>query len=250
VLRCQLHLKKVLYDILADILTILEFEPAYNLLISLILLSKSTAELLDQVVARLSTPPSFPQGPSVSIAILTTIFNLVPELPDIEFKIFKTVLSIAAEYNLYDYASPYFKSVNQWLSEWNVNEEERMQVWTKIIAMADKADDPYFLTLCLTNKSELYNILLSALSVTSSPDKALITKAIQVGVSLPQLFDFQELVSLPCVQQLQKDQDPAYEFLQLLLTGDLETYRNFIKSHPSFCADNRILLVIVWLTWH
>ena len=140
-LVCQLRLIKVLGS-RAYNLTV-EFEPAYNLLISLILLSNSKAELLGQIVSRLATPPSFPQGPSVSIAILTTIFNLVHDLPELQFKIFTTVLSIASESNLYDYASPYFKSVNQWLSEWNVPDAERMQVWTKVIAMAEKADDPY-----------------------------------------------------------------------------------------------------------
>ena len=122
---------------------IVDFEPAYNLLIHLVLTSKSTETLLVQVITNLSTPPSFPQGPAVSIAVLATIFNVIPEYPALQFKVFKTILSISQEHNLYDYVSPYFKSVNQWLKEWNVSEEERSQIWATIISMAEKAEDRY-----------------------------------------------------------------------------------------------------------
>jgi hypothetical protein len=73
--------------------------------------------------------------------VLSTIFNVIPEYPSLRSQIFKTILSISQEYNLYDYVSPYFKSVNEWLDEWKVAEQERSQVWATIISMAEKADD-------------------------------------------------------------------------------------------------------------
>ena len=122
---------------------LVDFEPAYNLLIHLILTSKSTETLLPQVITNLSPPPSFPQGAAVSIAVLATIFNVIPEYPTLQFQVFNAILSISQENNLYDYVSPYFKSVNQWLKEWNISEEERTQVWATIIPMAEKAEDRY-----------------------------------------------------------------------------------------------------------
>jgi translation initiation factor 3 subunit M len=124
-----------------------DFEPAYNLLIHLILTSKSAETLLPQVITNLSTPPSFPQGAAVSIAVLATIFNVIPEYPTLQFQVFNAILSISQENNLYDYVSPYFKSVNQWLKEWNISEEERTQVWATIIPMAEKAEDRYLFRL-------------------------------------------------------------------------------------------------------
>jgi translation initiation factor 3 subunit M len=124
----------------------LDFEPAYNLLIHLILTSASVETLLPQVITNLSTPPSFPQGPSISVAILSTIFNIIPEHPSLRFQVFRTILSIAQEHNLYDYVSPYFDSVNEWLDEWKVKPEERSQVWAIIISMAEKAEDRYHLS--------------------------------------------------------------------------------------------------------
>jgi hypothetical protein len=89
--------------------------------------------------------------------------------------------------------------------------------------------------------SELYKLLLAALSVASPSDSnALIIKTIQAAISLPQIYDLEELASLPPVRQFQADKNPAYDFLQVFLTGDLETYRTFVKSHPSWLADNRI----------
>jgi translation initiation factor 3 subunit M len=120
-----------------------DFEPAYNLLIHLVLTSKSPEPHLAKIIANLATPPSFPQGPTVAVAVLSTIFNLIPEQPQLQFSIFKTILSISQEYNLYEYISPYFKSINEWLKEWNVSEAEQRQLWASIIAMAEKAEDPY-----------------------------------------------------------------------------------------------------------
>ena len=188
----------------------------------------------------MSTPPSFPQGPSISIAVLSTIFNIIPEHPALQFQVFKSILSISQENNLYDYVSPYFKSVNQWLKEWNVSAQEQSQIWAIIISMAEKAEDRYQAGIPIAYSSELYNLLLSALSVASpSEANGLVMKAIRAAISLPQVFDFQQLVSLPSVQQFQKDKNPAYDFLQIFLTGNLESYRTFIKSHPSWLADNR-----------
>lgn len=103
--------------------------------------SASAEKLLPQVIANLSTPPSFPHGPSIAVAVLSTIFNIIPEYPPLRFQIFKTILSISQEHNLYDYVSPYFSSVNEWLDEWKVAEQGRSQVWATIISMAEKADD-------------------------------------------------------------------------------------------------------------
>jgi len=64
-------------------------------------------------------------------------------------------------------------------------------------------------------------------------------KTLQTAVSVPNIFDLQDLASLPCIQQLQKEKNPAYEFIQLFLTGDLEAYRTFVKTHPTWLADNR-----------
>jgi hypothetical protein len=67
-------------------------------------------------------------------------------------------------------------------------------------------------------------------------------KAIRAAISLPQIFDFQQLVALPSIQQSQKDKNPLYDFLQIFITGNLELYRTFTKSNPSWLADNRISL--------
>jgi hypothetical protein len=86
----------------------------------------------------------------------------------------------------------------------------------------------------------LYSLLVAALGVAAPKDsKALVLKTIRVAVDLPQVYDFQKLASTPAVEQLAKEKDPAYDFLQILLTGTLESYRSFITSHPTFLADNR-----------
>src|SRR5579871_1985454 len=90
------------------------------------------------------------------------------------------------------------------------------------------------------NFSELYSLLISALSVAPAAEaNALVIKALRAAVSIPTIFDLQNLASLPCIQQLENEKDPAFEFLQLFISGDLETYRTFTRNHPTWLADNR-----------
>ena len=87
--------------------------------------------------------------------------------------------------------------------------------------------------------SELYNLLLSALSVTSSTDSAALSlKAIRAAISLPNIFDLQDLASLPAIQQLQKEKNPGYDFLEIYLTETIDSYRTFTASHPTWLEDN------------
>jgi translation initiation factor 3 subunit M len=88
--------------------------------------------------------------------------------------------------------------------------------------------------------SELYNLLISAISVLPvSETNSLIIKAIAAAIAIPNVFNVQALLSLPAMAQLRADKNPAYDFLQVFLTGDLENYRAFVKLRPSFLADNR-----------
>jgi translation initiation factor 3 subunit M len=92
------------------------------------------------------------------------------------------------------------------------------------------------------NFSQLYSLLLSALSVVpSSETNALAIKTVRAAISIPNIYDFQQLASLPCIQQFQNEKNPAYDFVQVFLTGDLETYRTFTESHPTWLADNRTI---------
>ena len=85
----------------------------------------------------------------------------------------------------------------------------------------------------------MYGLLIEASKVAPPADsRALVLKTIRVAVESPQVFDFEKLASLPAVEQLAKDKDPVYDFLQIFLVGDLESYRAFTVSHPTFLADN------------
>lgn len=111
-----------------------------------------------------------------------------------------------------------------------------------------KSKRQVFLFSFRTHLSELYNLLLSALSVApSSEATGLATNAIRTAISLPQVFDLRDLVVLPIIQQFQREKNPAYDFIQIFLKGDLEKYRAFVKSHPTWLSDNRILLLLTKL---
>jgi translation initiation factor 3 subunit M len=67
---------------------------------------------------------------------------------------------------------------------------------------------------------------------------SLTLKAIRAAISIPSIFDFYGLASLPCIKQFQAEKNPAYDFIQIFIQGDLASYRAFVKNHSTWLSEN------------
>jgi translation initiation factor 3 subunit M len=130
-----------------------EFIAAYNLLVHLIRQSPNLNMFLPKVCTNLSQPiSSSPQnGPGMSLAILTTIFNIMAPDNDTRYHVFLAILAVVKRNNLYESVRPQLKNIDRWIAEWESDEEEQRKLFLEIADVAEEAGEEEFVQRSLTD---------------------------------------------------------------------------------------------------
>lgn len=117
-----------------------EFTAAYNLLIYLVLQSPNANKFLPRICDNLSKPiTSSPlNGPGLALNILTTIFNLLAPDNEVRFNVFQAIVRLVKTSGLFELLKPQLSKLDEWLEDWEVDEEDQRQLFGQI---ADVAED-------------------------------------------------------------------------------------------------------------
>lgn len=130
------------------ILEIVEYIPAYNLLIHLVRNSLELPSLLPTILQNLSTPPptSPHNGPALSVHALSTIFNVLPANSPLRYPVLRTTLKVVADYGMYETLAPQLKNVEKWVGEWESSVEEIRELYLVIAGIAEKSGDKEYVS--------------------------------------------------------------------------------------------------------
>ncbi|GAO47212.1 hypothetical protein G7K_1422-t1 [Saitoella complicata NRRL Y-17804] len=195
-----------------------EYEPAANLLINLIR-SAPTPALIDTLLKNLSNPPSTPNGPALSLTVLSTVFNVLPSDSAFRAQTFLTLLSVARSHDLYDALQPQLTHLRTWLSEWSVPAEVASKVLNAVIDAAENAED---------DKTAYATYLLALQQEGANAELAV--RAVQHAVERPPHFNFDDLIALEPVRGLKTSKPEMYAILEVFLSGDYAGYKA-LPSH-------------------
>ncbi|EPE29252.1 hypothetical protein GLAREA_00412 [Glarea lozoyensis ATCC 20868] len=202
-----------------------EFTAAYNLLVYLVMQSPNVNMFLPRMCGNLSNTKSFSSanGTGLALNVLTTIFNLLSADNEVRFDVFQAILKNVKGTISFETLRPQLKKLDQWVEEWDLDEEEQRKLFALIVAVADDAGEA----------TESYQYTLKSLRTfpsaeVSSPDaQELSLKALKAALLSPTHFDFHDLTSLPTIQAL-SDSHPEYsELLEIFSEKELEDYNDF-----------------------
>jgi len=117
-----------------------EFTAAYNLLVYLVIQSPQVNIFLPRICENLSRPiTSSPvNGPGLALSVLTTVFNLLQPDNEVRFNVFQAILRLVKSSGLFEMLRPQLKKLDNWLVEWDVDEEDQRKLFGMI---ADTAED-------------------------------------------------------------------------------------------------------------
>jgi translation initiation factor 3 subunit M len=120
-----------------------EFTAAYNLLVYLVIQSPSVNIFLPRICDNLSKPiTSSPvNGPGLALSALTTIFNLLQPDNEVRFNVFQAVLRLIKNSGQFELLKPQFKKLDNWIVEWEVDEEDQRKLFVQIAEVADDAGE-------------------------------------------------------------------------------------------------------------
>jgi len=199
---------------------------------------------LSRICIYLSKPitssPSNSAG--LALSILSTVFNTVPADNQARFHIFMTILSVIKSSTNFETLKPQLKNLDNWIEEWEIDEEDQRQVYLQLSEAAHSAGE------AVTS----YEYLLRALrtittdEVSGKEARELSLRALKSALTHPTHFDFQDLTNLDTIQALRKSDPIFFELLEIFTSETLEELNDF-KTEPesgkvSFVLGYRLLI--------
>ena len=191
--------------------------------------------LFARICSYLSEHPitSSPQfGPALAISVLTTIFNTLPLSSESRYHVFLAILKViratSSTQALDSLVPQLVTNVPQWLSAWDLDEEDARALH---VAIADVA-------AASGNIDLSYEYLLYALETipptsSSEPDaRELAKRALVAALVNPTIFDFTPLTSSDAIQALRKSDSSLFELLEIFSSDDYGSYADFVAATP------------------
>ncbi|WBW71346.1 translation initiation factor eIF3m [Schizosaccharomyces osmophilus] len=204
-----------------------EFEPMMNVFISL--LQESTAyeeqvvkfcQVLESIVEQ--TTSSAP----LALSVLSTLFNAsVKDRQHARLHILNSVVTITTRYNLYQSLSPYFVYFPEWLHQASVPVSDQ-RAFNIFVSKAIQSYD----------EEQSFAFLLEAVKMAPSNTDEAVRELVHRAVNSPKYFFYDDIVTLPAIQQLEQ---ATLQLLGILSGGMVEDFLSWVDTNRSFCQQEK-----------
>ncbi|KAI9890533.1 MAG: hypothetical protein M1814_003873 [Vezdaea aestivalis] len=215
-----------------------EFIPAYGLLIHLIQQSPNPNLFLSRVCGYLQRPiaSSSQNGTALALVTLTNVFNIMKPDNDARYHVFLAILKVVKQGGSYEVLKPQLKNLDIWFKDWEMDEEDQQKLLLLVSEAAEEAGE----------SDDAYYYLLKALRTTETSEigtdesRKLSLRALNVALSNPSHFDFQDLISLDSIQALRKSDPVAFELLELFNAETLDDLFDFREAHEKYFSSQSL----------
>ncbi|KAI8597836.1 hypothetical protein EDD21DRAFT_384327 [Dissophora ornata] len=205
-----------------------EFEPAHNLLVS-ILLPDTDKTNLETVLKTLITEPT--QKTTLKFKVLSNIFNILPANSPLRLAVFTSIVDLAVASDDMDLVLPQLQYVSSWLSEWGVSVDAER---TLLLTLADRlkeSGNPYQSLDFLIKYLTTFNNQTSELD----SQKVHATRAIVDSITLPKILNFENLLKIDAIQHLKSEK--VYELLSVFMSGNVQDYRTLVSKNGGLVKE-------------
>ncbi|KAL2866765.1 PCI domain protein [Aspergillus lucknowensis] len=221
-----------------------EITPAYNLLIHLVQQASDPDVFLSRICSYLAKPvASSPQfGPSLAIAILSTIFNTLAPSDSSRFHVLLAVVAVIRQSGssaAFDALKPQLTAqLPNWRSAWELDDEEARRLH---LAIADAAQTAGDLDWSQAHVVEALQTIPPA-EASSKAARNLAVRALTSALTHPAVFDFTPLTAADAVQALRSSDPALFELLEIFTADTVDAYEDFISTTPvaNILPDNAL----------
>lgn len=167
---------------------------------------------------------------SLSLSVLTTVFNVLQPDNDNRYHVFLAILRVVKNSSTFENLKPQLKHIDAWLAQWQSDEEEQRKLY---LAIADAAQEG-------GEDETAYQYLIKALRTIPAEEAAnqeardLSVRALKTALMHPAHFDFQDLTALDSIQALRKSDPVHFELLEIFTSELLEEFNDFQEEHTDF----------------
>jgi len=210
-----------------------EIEGFYNLIFAhfLSLYDVESTEARSILDPLLKTISSSSMESTVKYRVLSNLFNSTPRKSSIRLSIYTVLLTLAETSDELEVLALTPEDVDKWLDEWpNSNDEKSafLKHLETAYLKADEAATAYKFTLTYAR----------LVDPTSSHAQAAAVHVIASALQLPSLFDFDPLLKLELVSNIQKH--PIYALLQIFLQNGLAEYQSWVSQNGAVISEHSL----------
>jgi len=206
-----------------------EIESWFALVFSMLLLLEDP-EHLDKATTRLCKllDESIDQQPELRLRLLMMLYNTFNN-PTFEFRyrVFKHSVDYAAKADLFDQILPYLDYLDSWMKDWEAYlkiEDKRtlyFDLSTNLRGMGKKVDAFMYL-------KTYHQLFQGASADTLNEAESATTQLIKDAITLPNVFQFDDIVVLDTVKALGKGKQPALvKLCDVFLSGNVGDLKEF-----------------------
>jgi len=162
------------------------------------------------------------------LRILGSIYNILL-LPAHRYQIFSRILSYAAASRHPEVVFPHFKQIDQKIAEWGIDEKQTQELYKRIrdlYKQSNRSAEAQRWTI-----KYLTNIKGSADEVSNEAANAILE-----AIKTPDLYQFDGLLDVSAIKQLEKDAKHArlHQLLSIFASESLDSFRAFTNSNAGY----------------
>lgn len=208
-----------------------ELEGVYNLIFTLVASTQQQSSLVPTLVPAIAKEGAVVEKNNVRYRILSNLFNSLEASSPLRLSVFNALLSLAAANDDLDYLTSSLTALPQWLAQWQVSESDKAACLESVAKALESAEKESGQT------SKAYQFLLLHLRYISTlPENAAAKEAaertVAAALRLPKLYEFEELLHIKAVLDLQSSSSAVFELLKIFVGGSTAEFNNFVSSHP------------------
>ncbi|KAL5035456.1 hypothetical protein RTP6_003148 [Batrachochytrium dendrobatidis] len=219
----------------ASLLLLAESESVMNLVIALLCGISDTTQLdkaLDLVLKGFSKVD--PKQASTHLAILSTMYNSLESTSYGRFKTYKTIVQVASAGDELDAVVDTLTYLEDWISEWQLTLVDRRALYLLLSVELGKSESCLIQAQsCLLRYLNTYQGLTKEVNTESI--NTLAVKALVQAISIPEVLNFEDVLSLTAVQALGSTK--IFELAKIFLDQSLTKYKAFVTKNPKFVRE-------------
>ncbi|RKP25062.1 hypothetical protein SYNPS1DRAFT_16196 [Syncephalis pseudoplumigaleata] len=206
----------------------LDLETSFNLVLAV--LANAKEEQIDAFVTRVLVfvDEDDVERVALKLKVLSNLFNALQASSSLRARVFQSIVRLAERAGVMSAIAPQLGHLDGWMAEWSLDAEQRSELYLQL-GLAFKAGGQLEQAFDMRRK---YLHTIPEASWAGAKDQ--IVSVIADAIQSPGFFAFEELASIPSVQQLNKE--PAGQLLNVLVDSSVAEYRAFIRANGDALA--------------
>ncbi|KAI9594648.1 hypothetical protein BDF19DRAFT_444409 [Syncephalis fuscata] len=206
-----------------------DLEASFNLVLAV--LANAKEEQIDAFTTRVLVfvDENDADRVALKLKVLSNLFNALQNTSSLRSRVFQSIVRLAERAGAMSALVPQLAHLDAWMTEWSLDAEQQSELYLQL-GLAFKAGgqlEPAF------NMRRKYLHTIPESSRAGAKDQ--IISVIADAIQSPSFFAFEELASIPSVQQLNKE--PAGQLLNVLVDSSVTEYRGFIRANNDALAS-------------